>query len=590
MSTPPVSRVDRWFSRPAALKIAILAGAVLALPSLRLGFFADDDALIAYLDKRASFNPPWYDLYRFVPGDPKGTLALVAHGQVAWWAAPGLRLHLVRPLSSALFALDHALYGPSPLGYHLQSFAWWLAFLLAVRSLYVRILPAPTAAIGVLLFAVTDAAVYPYGWIAARHTLVAAAPAVFALTAAVRHREERWVAGRWLAPVGMIVGLAGGEMALGALAFWTSYEVFGPRRPTAWKDRLACAAWPIAIGLAYLALYSAWKGGARESGGYVDPTSTRAFVLAAAVRLPALLAAALVHLPAELATSVPATPFIVTAAAAVAMVALLWRACPLFIADEERAAMRWLVPGAFLSMFGALGGFPGSREVLVADLAWCALVAVLLRHGFRGGGRTAVVRRAVTGVLAAVHLVVAPLLGAGTLLGIAGLTQQVAALARSPAYTDGPTDRHVFIAQASDPMAFLYPLALLTREGQTDRACFSVLSAVKSDVRIARTGPSTLEIEPTSGSMLRGPFETLYRAPEIGLHPGDEVVACDGVIRVLAVDAAARPTRIRLTVTASLDSPGVRVVVWRGGALAPLRLAVGTTEIIPWTPGPTGLF
>ena len=263
-------RLDRWLSRPVAPEIVIVVGALFALRSIGIGFFADDDALIAFLAKRHPFSPAWYDLYRFVPGNPADTFTSIARGDLPWWTAPGLRLHLVRPLSSALFALDRALYGTSPLGYHLSSIAWWGALLLAVHLLFKRILPPATATLALLLFAVTEAALHPYAWLSARHALVAAAPATFGLVSAVRAREDEWALGRWLAPLGMVVALAGSEMALGGLAFWVSYEAFGPARGGTWKERLSRAAVPIAIGLAYLALYAAADGGARASGGYVD--------------------------------------------------------------------------------------------------------------------------------------------------------------------------------------------------------------------------------------------------------------------------------------------------------------------------------
>jgi hypothetical protein len=84
MSSPDENRFDRWLSRPAASFMGILAGALLALPSLRGGFYADDDALIGYLDKRFAFNPAWYDLYRFAPDSDAGLREMIVRGQVPW--------------------------------------------------------------------------------------------------------------------------------------------------------------------------------------------------------------------------------------------------------------------------------------------------------------------------------------------------------------------------------------------------------------------------------------------------------------------------------------------------------------------------
>ena len=297
------------------------------------------------------------------------------------------------------------------------------------------------------------------------------------------------------------------------------------------------------------------------------------------------------HFPAELSTILPPTPFVVTALVSGGGVALLWRACAPRVTEPERAALRWLLPGAIVSMLGAVGAFPGSRELLLANLGWAPLFAILIRYGFRAGGSAVWLRRAGAGLVAAIHLLIAPLLGITLGQNVAQVRRAVAALAYDPAFAAGPPDKHVIVAQASDRRAFLYPIVLRAREGDDDaRACFCLLSAAKGDARVTRTGDATLVIERASGSMLRGPFETLYRAPDLGFRVGDEVTVCEGRVRVLAVDEDAKPTRIELSITSSLDDPRVRVVAWRDGRYQPIVLRVGAEETVQWSPGPMGLF
>jgi hypothetical protein len=581
---------ERWLASPRAPWIAVAAGLLLALPSLAGGIFADDDLLLLFLQHKTPYAPAWYDLYHFVPDGPARVADVVARGQFPWWAAPTLHLHFVRPLSSALVALDYALFAQAPLGYHVHSILWWMLALVAVGVVYRRILRPATAAIALLLFAVADAHALTYAWIASRHALVSAAPAFFALAAAIRAREEQWAPGRWLAPLGMGVALLGGESALGALALWASFEALGPRAPDGWIAKLRGAAMPMALGIAYLGVYALVGGGTHASGGYVVPTSAEAIVLMVSKRLPGLFAAALVDFPSELSTLLPAWPFVVVAVVAGVAVALLWRAARPLIEPRERAAVRWLIPGACLAMLGNSGGFPGGRLLFVANLAWCALFAVLLRHGLRRGEQALVYRRVVTGVLLVIHVVAAPLLAVQMTRGLAQAEHAIEVVAKAPALNALPAPREIFFVQASDPSSSSYPIAHLTRTGAPSApSCATTLSGSTHGVRVTRTGPASLTLATPTGAFNEAPFETMFRASSIRFAVGDAVKACSARVTVLDVDGDGRPTRIEARFDEPLDDPAIRLVAWKDGAVKPVRLAVGATTDLAWSPGPIGL-
>ncbi|MEJ7730029.1 MAG: hypothetical protein WKG00_12515 [Polyangiaceae bacterium] len=97
--------------------------------------------------------------------------------------------------------------------------------MLAAGAILRRAVPPTAAAIALLLFVVDDAHVQPIGWISSRHMVVAAAPALFGLWAHLRAREDGWVLGRFLGPLGVAVGLLGSEAALGVLGFWIAYDL-----------------------------------------------------------------------------------------------------------------------------------------------------------------------------------------------------------------------------------------------------------------------------------------------------------------------------------------------------------------------------
>ncbi|WP_234023967.1 hypothetical protein [Sorangium cellulosum] len=127
MASHPSGRVDRWLCHPVYFRAVLVLAAVLAAPSIAVGFYADDYHFFNYLAEKYPGSPRWYDLYRFFTGDARATQALIEMSGVPWWTDPEIRIHLVRPLSSALLSLEHALFGEVPLPYHLVSIALYVA-------------------------------------------------------------------------------------------------------------------------------------------------------------------------------------------------------------------------------------------------------------------------------------------------------------------------------------------------------------------------------------------------------------------------------------------------------------------------------
>src|SRR5262245_37140240 len=240
---------------------------LLTLGSIPIGFMTDDYAFRAMLHASDVRAPAFWDLFRFSTGSARENAVLVRVGRLPWWSAPDFKLHFLRPATSALFALDDAVFRDRALGYHLHSIAWYLALVAAVGWLYRRLLPGGAGLLGLLVFAWSHAHVYPYAWISARHVLVGALPAVLALAAHVRAREG-WRPGRWLAPLCLALGLVGSEAALAGVLFWIAYEWAGPMRERSWPGRFARCVPPLALAAAYLVVYHLAGGGARGSGGY----------------------------------------------------------------------------------------------------------------------------------------------------------------------------------------------------------------------------------------------------------------------------------------------------------------------------------
>ena len=402
-----MSRILRWLGHPRAPRFVVAFALVLALPSLAVGFFSDDYAFVDWLERRIPLSPPWWDLYRFTPGDPATMRECLAKGLLPWWTTPALHLHLVRPLSSALLALDHAVFGRAAIGWHLHSLAWYAVLLAAASQFFRRLLPPATATMALLLFVLSDANVFPFAWPSSRHILLAATFAVLGVTAHVRFRAESWRPGRFLGPLALAAGLLASEAALGGFTFAIAYDLVGPQRG-ALRDRVARALPLGTLAVAYLVAYTLVGGGARGSAGYVSPTDPVAFLSIAAVRVPVLLGTAILGVPADFANVGFARGMAIAGAVATVLFALLWRACARVVPEGERATLTWLALGAFTALAASVGGFPGARELLVANLGFAPLMATVLCSAF-ASGPFAVARRAGAGLLAVVHVALAPL-------------------------------------------------------------------------------------------------------------------------------------------------------------------------------------
>ena len=586
MLTHARAALARSFARPRAPLFVIALAVALAVPSIALGFFADDDWFVATLEGRMPYRRAWLDLYRFTAPVGPALQAQIADGEVPWWAAPGLRLHLVRPLASALFACDHALFGRASLPYHLHSLVWYAALLLVVRAVYRRVLPGVTGTLALFVFAFHDANVNAYAWISARYLLVVATPSFLGLLAHVRYREDGWRPGFWLAPLGMTAALLGGEAALGGIAFFLAYELAGPpadREPLG--ARLLRAAPAVATVLAYVVAYKLVDGGVAGSGGYVEPMGAPlAYLRAAVVRFPVLLGNALLRAPAELSAVYPAQLAVVGAVLS-ALVALALRASWRELPRDERVAVRWLVPGALAAVLVSLGGFPGARLLVIANLGFAAVLAILVRHATRAA--IPAMRRGLATVLALLHVVLAP---GGSLFVLAALVSFGRAIDGIGRTAETGSASRVFMVAGSDPFATLYFGVHRRADPDSATRCASWLSAARASHRVTRTGERAFTIEPLGATLMRSPYELLFRAESIAMPEGYTQATCGARVRVVAVEGGF-PKRIEVTSDAPLDSPEAAYLVWQGGALRRLPMPpVGESIYVAWSRGPSGFF
>src|SRR5262245_55131487 len=108
------SRLGRlWRDRHGAIGVGLglLFGVWLRWPTLQNGYFSDDISALAMAEGAYAAPRGKLDLFDFTNGTPADHTLLMRAGSLPWWTAPGLRLAMLRPLSSALMLLDRALFG-----------------------------------------------------------------------------------------------------------------------------------------------------------------------------------------------------------------------------------------------------------------------------------------------------------------------------------------------------------------------------------------------------------------------------------------------------------------------------------------------
>ena len=525
------------------------------------------------------------NLYTFADGIPVHN-ALRADYCYGWWALPDLKLSFFRPLSVLAHQFDDRFLWPHPLLQHIHAVLWYLACVGVVGLLLRRWLPARTAALAVLLFAIDDAHWTPAAWLANRNALISVVPAALGWLAWLRGDRDGWRWGRPLGVLGLALGLCGGETALGLVLLWGAEHVSARRKISSLG--------PIALVLAaYIALYKTLGYGAAASGAYIDPASEPLrFLGFAAMRVPTLAGGLLVSAPTELsAVSVPAG-VLFTAIGLGALVGLAWLLRRLWPSFEpaERQALPWLLVGAGLALLPPAATWPSMRTTLVATIPSAALMATLLAALGRllSAGGAPRWQRWMRGYLLFVHGIWAPALF---------VLASVAVLAMAPKWQkhiDAPVLREVggkraLLVSSPDPLVGFYTPSTLGALGRPEPRSWSVLSAAIGDVALTRTAPDRLELETLGPSLLASAPEQLVHDPRRVYHVGDRVRGAGFTVEILAV-VPEGPTRVAFLFERPLDGATWLPLWWHEGRLQRWPLPqIGQRIVIPREIGVLGV-
>jgi len=582
---------------PRVLWVAALLAVLLALPSLFADFYCDDQAMVLVIERVApSPIPGPFHLYSFMTGAPGERDWLVQHSAAPWWTVDGIRVSFMRPLSSLLLVLDHALAGRHPLPYHLHSIAWYVAAVLAAALLFRRLLPEREAALAALLFAISPAHWMLAAWPSARHVAISGALAAFALLLHIEAREQGGTGSRKLTLAAFacaLLALCGGEDALAVFAYVAAYELIGRREALTLRLR-ALVPWG-ALFVAYAALYQGLGFGVRGTGGYIDPIAqTHAYLSLLPRRLAVYLNAALLCVPSELSMIAPQSGRILAAlgvAATLAFGGLLRRAARA-LDSELRRTLAWLLVGALLALLPGAASMPGDRVLFNANLALAPALAVLLLHA-GAASKPAIftwLARAGVALFGLIHLVLAPLsfaFGGWQLASSSHAAMAAAAKAEIPAR---PGVAVVGIGLA-DPLVGMYlPASLYIAPRPEPRpSAVHLLSTSAHDHLVKRIDDRNLEISIVGGALLDGALESLFRPESAPLRVGDRLPLGAWTVQILD-ETAGRPTRFSVSFDRSLDDPSLVLLIWKDGGLRALPPPqIGHEVLLKRELGPMGL-
>lgn len=577
---------------PWTLLLAAIASAALIAPALSAPRFVDDFYLHARVAGRLG-EPTTFAGYEFFWRQEQ-IRELSKTGFLPWWTDPGLRLRFLRPLTSATHALDVAMHQGAPALARAHSLLWLLGLLAGAWALFRRWLAPGAAALAIVVYAIAGHHGLSSAWIAARHALVSGAFGTLALWAWLRWREDG--AGRHALTwgIGALLGLAGGEVGLGALVLCASHGLFGREQSLA--RRAADAAPALVLAATYLIAYGALGYGARGSEAYVEPlASPLEFVRIGAGRWLALLAQLLLGLPANLYIEAGARPLLWlggTVAALVLAVGMLalrphqpHHDSPPVLSTRPA----WLVVGGLVALVPAGAAIPGGRALVLSALGFTALVSALLWRALllgRAGRRPALPVLAALGVLALGQLGVSPLARLALAAGIRDGADKQARIAERWSAPCRAGELRVLLSAPEFASGVYAPLQL-SEQRREPLAAFRLVSMAPIDVRARRVDEHTLRLAAAPGeAFFQSQWEQLHsdRAPSLG-----EGGRHDGLsVRVSEVDEQGRPSELEVHTNAPLDAQCW--LSWRDGTFTRVSLPKVSNELLlPTEPGPLSL-
>jgi hypothetical protein len=582
----PLMRLLAWAERLPASAVTwgcVVLGLGLLSPSLGSGLVADDYLHALMLRDHAGLNGLHQgasDLFRFADGQPDTARALVDEGVFPWWVDPRALLAFFRPLASLSHALDHQLWPTHPGLMHLHSLVWYGVLIAVVALTYRELgLSRRGQSLALLLFAIDDAHAPSVGWIANRNAIIALCWALPALVMHHRQRRHGFVHGFWLGPLLLSIGLCGGEGALCVLAYLLAYAVCLDVGP--WHLRLGSL-------VPYAVVVVSWKlcclalgHGVSGSGVYVDPLADPVgFARAACERFPVLGLGLFLGPFADFwelyPLLAPGLRVLVLVLALGVLATLAFALRPLMRRD---ARVEFWVTGTLLCLLLMCATFPHDRLLLGPGVGGMVLVAVLLEAAWLRRSRRAPALG--LGVLAGVHLIIAPVL-APLRAAEVGHFSELLRRTDDTLPTGGQLKEQtvVLLNPPLDPFAAYLPIYREAEHQPRPRQQLWLASGT-DDIYVQSLDAHTLLVRP-DGGFLSSSMQRMLRGATPRFHAGQRVTLDGASVLVTEVTGDGRPAQIAVRFERTLADPSLIWMRWRHDGYEPFRLPpIGQGVLLP---------
>jgi hypothetical protein len=560
-------------------------------PALYAGYLADDLFQISMFEGFFGEHQPW-NLYSFARGDAAENAAHAARGSLPWWTVPHFRFSMLRPLSSCLIYLDHALFPRQAVVHHIHSFLWFFAGLYVVYRFIRAVAGESVALMAVAAFSIDETMAWMVAWIANRCALVCLVFSFLALLLHHRHAEEPTPKRRALELAAWGLAFMAGEYAVGGIAYLVAYEIVLGRGRALQRVR---ALWP---GMAALALYGiayvAGDFGVYGASTYIDPISDPfAFLSSAGERIPRMAGEVWTGMAGEserflyryhhtglVGFVMPNDGAdVVTQAwrhARFALVTTLafvggaWALARRWWTPDERRRVRFFVLGSTFALVPIAAIPPATRALMFANLGSSVFVAFVLVATFRAwraktetkptAGLWA--RRVVLSVWALafvyVHGVRERTYVNEQMMALSGAQDSYDEFYGNPPFAAlDLRGKHVVVIATPGLVTGIHGLSMLNLADRPLPKTWHVLAMGRRPYLVRRMGPRAIELDSVGGPMQLSPQEVLFRSRADAMKMGEQIDVGLFRAKVVHVREATGPDGIVFTFDRRLDDPSL---------------------------------